>query len=72
MGIHWDGNGQIHFYTSAATATGTELGAWTRKAIIGGNNVPTDSNLALMLLVETGASSTKSVIANYIRGAWTV
>jgi hypothetical protein len=71
MGIHWDGNGQIHFYNSSVTATGTELGAWTKNTTVSAG-VPTDSDLAVVLMLETGEGSTKTAVVNYIRGAWTV
>ena len=70
MGIHWDGKA-INFYNSAVTATGTELGKWTKNTTVTAN-VPQDSSLCLVFLLETGAGSTKTATINYIRGAWTV
>ena len=53
------------------TATGTELGAWTKNTSVS-SNVPTDSDLCLVLMIETGEGATKTAVVNYIRGAWTV
>jgi len=69
MAIHWDGS-QLKFYSGIAT-TGTEVGALTLNTVIG-SNVPTDSDLSLQLMLETGAAATKDMHVNYIRGAWEV
>lgn len=69
MGIHWDGS-VLKFYSGIA-ATGTEVGALALNSIVS-SNIPTDSNLSLQLMLETGEGATKDMIVNYIRGAWEI
>jgi hypothetical protein len=73
LAVHWDGKGNLEYYNSAVTATATPatVGNWSLNTVIS-SGIPTDSKLGLTLVVETGTATTESLIANYIRGAWTV
>tara|TARA_R100000008_G_C3560539_1_gene155880 strand:+ start:345 stop:1166 length:822 start_codon:yes stop_codon:yes gene_type:complete len=69
MGIHWDG-AQLKFY-SAISATGTDPGAMKLNTTVTAN-IPTDSNLSLMLMFENGGGADESFGVNFIRGAYEV
>lgn len=71
LGIHWNGTSIDYYYSEyAAGAKRPALTLNTTYSTTAG--IPDDSNLGLMLYIETGAGATKTATINFIRGAiWT-
>lgn len=67
LGIYWDGT-NVKFYSGAVRATGAARGPITLKANIS-SNIPDDSDLGLVLYVQTGEAAANTVVVNKLRGA---
>jgi len=67
LGIYWDGS-NVKFYTGAVRATGAARGALTLNTTVA-SNIPDDSNLGLVLYVQTGEAGANIVVVNKLRGA---
>ena len=69
-GIHWDGAGNLRFYSNKVATTVTPGAMTLVHTYSTAAGIP-DAKMRLVLMVETGAGSAKNALIEYIKGAYT-